>query len=138
MRIGGKLGPMSGDPLDIKVTVKGVINNMMQTWPQIEGNLQVSCGDTVWLECNGIDIIVSSNRTQALGSDIFTNFGINLEGKKVIVVKSIQHFYAAFGPIASEVIYMAAPGAVAPIMTEIPYTRVDLHKYPWVDDPFAE
>lgn len=138
LRVGGKIGPMSGDPLDLTVMVKGVIDDMMQTWPQLEGYILSPCGDSVWLECNGIDIILSSNRSQTLGTDVFTNFGINLDEKKVIVVKSIQHFYAAYGPIASEVIYMAAPGAVAPLMTEIPYTRVDLHKYPWVDDPFAE
>ena len=138
LRVGGKIGPMSGDPLDLTVTVKGMIDDMNQTWPQLEGYILSPCGDTVWLECNGIDIIVNSKRSQTLGTDVFTNFGINLDEKKVIVVKSIQHFYAAFGPIASEVIYMAAPGAVAPLMTEIPYTRVDLHKYPWVDDPFAE
>ena len=137
LRLGGKVGPMSGDPLDLNVTVKGVIDNMMQTWPQLEGYLRIPCGDTVWLECAGIDIIVNSKRTQTLGTDIFTNFGINLDEKKVIVVKSTQHFYAAFGPIASEVIYMAAPGAIAPLFTEIPFTRVDLHKYPWVDDPFG-
>lgn len=138
LRVGGKVGPMSGDPLDLTVTVKGVIDDMTQTWPQLEGYLQIPCGDTVWLECDGIDIIVNSKRTQSFGTDIFTNFGINLDEKKVIVVKSTQHFYAAYGPIASEVIYMAAPGAIAPIFTDIPYTQVDTNKYPWIDDPFTE
>lgn len=138
LRIGGKVGPMSGDPLDLTVTVKGVIEDMMQTWPQLEGYLQIPCGDTVWLECEGIDIIMNSKRTQTFGTDVFTNFGIDLDEKKVIVVKSTQHFYAAYGPIASEVLYMAAPGAIAAIFTDIPYTRVDMNKYPWIDDPFAQ
>ncbi|MEM6528939.1 MAG: M81 family metallopeptidase [Chloroflexota bacterium] len=137
LRLGGKIGTMSGDPLDLTVTVRGIIDDMTQTWPQIEGAIQSHCGDTVWLECDGIDIIVNSTRSQVLGTDAFTNFGINLDEKKVIVVKSTQHFYAAFGPIASEVIYMAAPGAIAPIFTDIPYTRVDTNKYPFVDDPFS-
>lgn len=138
LRVGGKVGPMSGDPLDLTVTVKGVIEDMTQTWPQLEGYLQIPCGDTVWLDCNGIDVIVNSKRTQTFGTDVFTNFGIDLDQKKVIVVKSTQHFYAAYGPFASEVIYMAAPGAIAPIFTDIPYERVDMNKYPWIDDPFAE
>lgn len=137
LRLGGKVGTTSGDPLDLTVKVKGIIDDMTQTWPQLEGAILSECGDTVWLECDGIDIIVNSTRTQVLGTDAFTNFGINLDEKKVIVVKSTQHFYAAFGSIASEVIYMAAPGAVAPIFTDIPYTRVDTNKYPFVDDPFA-
>ena len=40
-------------------------------------------------------------------------------------------------PIADKIIYMAGPGAIPPLFTEIPYQRVDLNKYPWVDDPFA-
>ena len=73
-----------------------------------------------------------------LGPDVFTNFGIDVASKRLLVVKSTQHFYAGFAPIASKIIYMAAPGAIAPIMKEIPFTRVDLNKYPWVDDPLGK
>lgn len=49
-----------------------------------------------------------------------------------------QHFYSAFAPMASEVIYMAAPGAVPPIMQQIPYQRMRTdNKFPWVEDPFS-
>ncbi len=56
----------------------------------------------------------------------------------MVVVKSIQHFYAAFAPVAAEVVYMAAPGAVAPLMEQIPLVRADLRKYPWVEAPFGD
>jgi microcystin degradation protein MlrC len=139
VRLGGKLGPMSGDPLDLTVTVKGVIPNMIQHWPQQGGApLPRSCGDSVALTCNGIDIIVNNKRGQVFSPEVFTNFGIDVGQKQLLVVKSTQHFYAGFAPIASEIIYTAAPGAIAPIMEQIPFTRVDLHKYPWIDDPFAE
>ena len=53
-------------------------------------------------------------------------------------MKSAQHFYGAFAPMASEVIYMAAPGAVPPIMQQIQYQRMRTdNKYPWVENPFA-
>ena len=32
LRLGGKMGPMSGDPLDLRVTVIGVIPDMKQQW----------------------------------------------------------------------------------------------------------
>jgi microcystin degradation protein MlrC len=139
LRLGGKMGPMSGDPLDLTVTVTGIINDMIQHWPQQDGAAHPSrCGDSVALHCNGIDIIVNSKRCQVLSPEVFTNFGLDVAQKRLLVVKSTQHFYAGFAPIASEIIYAAAPGAIAPIMTEIPFTRVNLHKYPWVDDPFQE
>jgi len=139
VRLGGKMGPMSGDPLDLTVTVTGIIDRMTQRWPQQDSEPVIGqCGDAVALHCQGIDIIVNNKRTQVLGPDVFTNFGIDVASKRLLVVKSTQHFYAGFAPIASKIIYMAAPGAIAPIMKEIPFTRVDLNKYPWVDDPLGK
>lgn len=137
LRLGGKMGPASGDPLDLKVTVAGIVEDMYQSWPQQGEPMRIPCGDSVWLQCEGIDIIVSSKRGQPMSPDVFTNFGIDATRKRILVVKSAQHFYAGFSPIASKIIYMAAPGAVAPRYTEIPFTRVDLNKYPWVEDPFG-
>jgi microcystin degradation protein MlrC len=138
VRLGGKMGPMSGDPLDLTVTVTGIIPDMIQHWPQQDGSaLPSRCGDSVALACNGIDIIVNSKRGQVFSPEVFSNFGIDVGQKRLLVVKSTQHFYAGFAPIASQILYMAAPGAITPIMEQIPYTRVDLHKYPWVDDPLA-
>ena len=138
IRLGGKMGPMSGDPLDLKVTVTKIIEDMKQHWPQTEGTLEIPCGDSVALHCQGIDIIVNSNRGQVLSPDVFSNFGIDPKQKQLLIVKSTQHFYAGFAPIASEVIYMAGPGAIPPLFKEIPYQRADLNKYPWVDDPFVQ
>ena len=137
LRLGGKMGPMSGDPLDLDVTVRGLIENMDQFWTQSDGKLGIPCGDSAALHCRGIDIIVNSERCQVLSPTVFSNFGIDPQSKRLLVVKSTQHFYAGFAPIAAKIIYMAGPGAIPPRFTEIPYQRVDLRKYPWLDDPFA-
>lgn len=136
IRLGGKMGPMSGDPLDLTVTVTAIAEKMSQRWPQ-QGNEPTihQCGDSVALHCQGIDIIVNSKRGQVFSPDVFSNLGVDVLNKKIIVVKSTQHFYAGYAPIASEIVYMGAPGAITPNMKVIPYTRVDLNKYPWVDDP---
>ena len=110
---------------------------MIQEWPQQGEPLRIPCGTAVCRHCNGIDIIVNTKRVQVFGPMVFTNFGIDLSQKQLLVVKSNQHFYAGFEPVASAILYMASPGSVAPRFTEIPYTRVDLHKFPWVENPFA-
>ena len=138
VRLGGKMGPTSGDPLDLTVKVVGVIKEMIQHWPQQGGEaLLVPCGDSVALHCNGIDIIVNSRRTQVLSPDVFSNFGIDPTQKRLLVVKSTQHFYAGFFPLEGEIIYMAGPGAIAPHFVEIPYQRANLDKYPWLADPLG-
>lgn len=136
VRLGGKMGVSSGKPLDLDVKVTGIIKNMTQRWPQESEDLIIQCGDSVALNVEGIDIIVNSKRSQVFSPDVFSNFGIDVCKKQVLIVKSIQHFYAGFEPIASEIIYMATQGAVAPLMKDIPFEKADLNKYPWIDNPF--
>lgn len=136
LRLGGKMGPASGDPLDVEAEVIGIQPGLVQLWPQTEGDLVTPCGDAVALRIGGVDVIVNDKRGQVLGPQVFSSFGLDPKSYRVLVVKSTQHFYAGFSPIASEVLYMGAPGAVAPIMTGIPLERADLHKYPWVEAPF--
>ena len=63
--------------------------------------------------------------------------GITLHDKQVVVVKSMQHFYAGFAPVAGAVRYVAAPGAVPPEFGDIPYTKRTAPYWPKVEDPFA-
>ena len=95
-------------------------------------------GDVVALRCGGIDIVVSSERCPCFSPAIFSDLGIDPKRKRLLIPKSNQHFYNAFAPIAGEVIYMAAPGAVPPDPRQIRYRRLDTTRlYPWADDPLA-
>lgn len=139
LRLGGKMGPTSGDPLDLTVHVKGLVRDLVQRWPQAEGHADVHCGDSALLSCAGIDITVISIRHQAFGTELFTAFGVDPTGYRIVVVKSINHFNAAYGPIASEVVYTSPPGALTFDPREVPYTHARTsERYPWVTDPWIE
>ena len=139
VRLGGKMGIASGTPLDLTVTVKGLCKNMTQDWPQGEGKpIIIDCGDAAALSCKGIDIVVNSIRSQTFGTDVFYKLGIDPTNKRLLVVKSTQHFYAGFAPIAGDIIYMAGPGALVMRVSEVAYQRVDRQQYPWVKDPLSE
>lgn len=133
LRLGGKCGPMSGDPLDLKVTVRGLASGLVQHF----GSLPAPLGETVWLECQGIDIVINDMRTQTFHPEAFTGLGIDLASKKIVCVKSSQHFYAGFAPVASEVIHVATPGSITPDYASIPYTKRAPNYWPKVEDPFA-
>lgn len=96
-------------------------------------------GDVVALRCGDIDVVVSSERCPCLDPSIFTDLGIDPTSKRLLIPKSFQHFYAAFAPIAAQVIYMTAPGAVPPDPRRIEFRHVDTTRlYPWVEDPLAQ
>ena len=134
LRIGGKCGPISGDPVDLTVTVRRIIENARQSF----GTAQSPMGDAVWIEAEGLDLVLNTVRTQTFNPDAFTQFGIDLDDKKAVIVKSSQHFHAGFAPIASEVIYLATPGAITPDFANIPFQRVAVPFWPKVEDPWAE
>lgn len=137
VRLGGKLGVSSGDPLDIEVTVTAARENYAHEFPQQSGDpIQYSVGNVVALRSGTIDIVVGSERCQCFSPAIFTDLGIDPRRKRMLVVKSYQHFHAAFAPIAAEVIYMSAPGAVPADPRKLAYGRLRTDRlYPWLDDP---
>lgn len=139
LRLGGKMGPMSGDPLDLTVEVTAIIPDLTQEFPQPGSEpISLPCGNAVALHCEGIDIVVNSLRGQVFNPQVFTKSGIDVTQKRLLVVKSTQHFYAGFSPIAEKIIYMGAGGALQPDYPQLPYINNHSHKYPWVDDPLAD
>jgi microcystin degradation protein MlrC len=121
LRIGGKISPLSGDPLDLEVTVKSLNPNLIQTG--LSGT-PTPMGDCALVEANGIEILLCTLRNQAMGTDLFTLAGCDLPNKKIVVVKSSQHFHASYSKIARHVIYADAPGSVARDLNTLPYRKV--------------
>ena len=95
-------------------------------------------GDAAALRIGGIDIVVASKRNQARSPDVFTELGIDPLTKKIIVVKSRNHFRAEFEKIAAEIHYLAAEGALTSDYTKVPYTRIQRPKWPLDPDAHAE
>lgn len=133
LRLGGKCGPMSGRPLDLRVTVRSLAGGLTQRF----GELAAPLGQMAWIEADGVDIVVNDTRTQTFHPEAFTGLGIDLSAKRAVCVKSSQHFHAGFAPIASEVIHVATPGSITPDYGNIPYTRRAPNYWPKIEDPFA-
>lgn len=133
LRIGGKSGPASAQPLDVVATVKAVAEAHDQAGL---GTSRVLMGTSVWIEVCGVDVVLNSVRTQIFSPDAFTGLGIELSRKRLVVVKSSQHFQTRFGPIASKVIRAASPGAIQMDFAGLHYVKKrDLNFYPRVPDP---
>jgi microcystin degradation protein MlrC len=139
LRIGGKLGPASGDPVDALVTVKGLARDAYQPF----GKAMTPMGNMAWLRIGerdeeAIDIVVNDYRTQAFSPPCFTAVGIDISKCRGLIVKSTQHFHAGFLPVADEILYVSAPGSGSMDMKALPYTRVTRPVWPRVADPHAK
>jgi len=56
---------------------------------------------------------------------------------RLVVVKSSQHFYNAFAPLARAVLYIGGPGAIAFDFAALPYARIARPKWPLDADPWG-
>lgn len=131
LRLGGKTGPVSGDPLDVKVKVLKLTSDAKQTFGQTVDVM----GDAAAIRIEhpnskNVDIVVNGFRTQAFGVDMFTSVGIDPTKKKIVVVKSSQHFHAAYAPIAKQVLYIGGPGCIATDFKTFDFKRVQRPIWP--------
>lgn len=131
LRFGGKSCDKAGGPVDALVKVKHIQQNAEQRF----GDSIVPLGDAVCIELAGIDIILNTNRAQAFSPDLFTNLGIDPLQKKILLVKSTNHFHGAFSKIAKHIIYVdcGAPYPSDPITNG--YTKLKRPLWPIVENP---
>jgi microcystin degradation protein MlrC len=130
LRFGGKIGPASGTPIDATAEVLALKRDCWQSF----GPTQVPLGDCAAIRVGGVEVVLIEKRTQALGLELFSNLGIHPRGRRILVVKSTNHFMAAFGPIAHKVLYVESDGPLDRNYARIPYTRVARPIWPLDDE----
>lgn len=135
LRFGGKCGPDAGEPIDARVKVMKIAAEGWQSF----GRSRVTLGPAAVVRIDGteVDIILNTNRTQTFEPDIFSNLGIDPMGKDVLLVKSTNHFYAGFEPIAAGIVYVAAPSFYPSDPRTTAYRKVVRPYWPKVENPFA-
>lgn len=134
LRIGGKVGPLSGKPVDLTVRVLRFLPEASVSF----GAGRQTIGAAALVDAGGIHIVLNSTRTQTFHPDAFTQFGISMEDYRTVVVKSAQHFYAGFATVSDSIHYVVAPGTVSPDFTTIELPKAGRPLWPQVADPFAE
>ncbi len=126
LRIGGKVGPASGAPLDVDAEVLAVSPDAYQSWAGTRMKLGAACG----LRIGRLQVVVSSVRDQAYSPDLFTNLGIDPSRQRIVAVKSAQHFMAGFAPIARDVVLVSGGGPLEGDFRRIPYRHILRPKWP--------
>lgn len=130
--IGGRFGKYSGEPVTTKARIMKVRKRHVQSG--LAGSTS-SVGTAAWIRFQGIDLVLTSIRAQPFNPDVFTGLGIELGERRVIVVKSMEHFAAGFGPISSQILYVDSPGALSQDFGNIPYSKRPEDFWPRISEP---
>ena len=125
LAIGGKTDPrLGGGPLLLTGEVTHLSNGRFVAYGPMGGGLERDYGPSMVFRVGGIDIICISNNGQAVDLGQFTSLGIDPTRYSTVCVKSMQHFRAAFEPIAREVILVDTGALCSPQYTPGLYRNV--------------
>ncbi len=123
LALGGKLTP-GQHPYDAVFTVEKLAEGKFPANGPMGKGRMTDLGKMAQLRVNGVRVVVSSVRVQALDQDYFRQVGIEPARQKILVLKSSNHYRADFEPISSAIFQVAAPAAMLDDPAQIPYTNL--------------
>ncbi len=137
LALGGKNDPgFGGGPLTLTGEVIHLSDGRFRGDGPMLGGLDRSFGTTAVFRVQGIDILVVTEREQMLDRQQLKAFGIDPAAQRVLALKSMQHFRAAFEPLAARVIVCDSGALATPQSSRKPYAKV--RRPIWPLDPAAE
>jgi microcystin degradation protein MlrC len=137
LTLGGKIDPaMGGGPLSLFGEVTCLTNGRFIAYGPMGGGIERNFGPSMVFRVGGIDIIVITNNGQAVDLAQFTSLGVDPTRYRTVSVKSMQHFRAAFEPIAREVILVDTGALCSEIYTPELFTKV--RRPIWPLDPLSQ
>lgn len=81
-------------------------------------------GPMALLRRDGVSIVLASKKVQAADQAMFRCLGVEPARQSILALKSSVHFRADFGPIAAEVLVVAAPGPMPADPAVLPWTKL--------------
>ena len=132
--LGGKTdSAMGGGPLTLTGEVTHLTTGRFIAHGPMGGGVERDYGPSMVFRVGGIDIIVITNNGQAVDLGQFTSLGLDPTRYRTVAVKSMQHFRAAFEPIARQVVLVDTGSLCSEIYTPELFTRV--RRPVWPLDP---
>ncbi len=129
--IGGKGDPaFGGGPLSVTGVIRTLSDGDYIGDGPIQGGLSHSFGPTAVLDLDGIEVLVVTEAQQMVDLQQLRAFGIEPTARRVLALKSMQHFRAAFEPIAGRVIVCDAGALATPKAERRPYIRAPRPLWP--------
>ena len=139
VELGGHTDESMGKPIKARAVVKMLSDGTFKNDGPMNAGVETQMGPTAVLRIGGIDVVTISSRVQMIDLQVFLSQGIDPTTKSVLVVKSVQHFRAAYGPIAREIVLVDSGGICSPDISRLKFKKLRRPIWPLdgVNDPYA-
>ncbi len=137
--LGGHTDASMGAPVKARAVVRMLSDGIFRNDGPMNAGVETAMGATAVLRIGGIDVVTISSRIQTIDLQVFLSQGIDPTAKSVVVVKSVQHFRAAYAPIAREIVLVDSGGICSPDIARLKFTKLRRPIWPLdgVNDPYA-
>lgn len=140
LRLGGHHDPAFGAPLAVRAQVVSLSDGDFVNDGPMQRGVRMSMGPTAVLRVGGVEVVTVSSRLQTTDLQVFLSQGIDPRRCRVLVVKSVQHFRAAYAPIAGDIIVVDSGALCSPDVRRFAYTKLRRPVFPLddVEAPFPQ
>lgn len=139
VELGGHTDESMGKPVKARAVVRMLSDGVFKNDGPMNAGVESNMGPTAVLRIGGIDVITISNRIQTIDLQTFLSQGIDPRARDVLVVKSVQHFRAAYAPIAREIVLVDSGGICSPDIMRLKFTKLRRPIWPFdgINEPYA-
>jgi microcystin degradation protein MlrC len=124
LRLGARTGTVGETPLEARCTVLALGDGRFTgTGPFYRGG-RFDLGRMALLDAGGVHIAVASRKQQAADQAMFRHLRAEPADYAVLALKSSVHFRADFGPLASRILVVEAPGPNIADPARLPFRRL--------------
>ncbi len=134
LRIGGKYEPHSGPSLDVEAEV---LHLARDSWQGHIGDEKIRIGDVAVVRVAGIEVLLTTLRTNLFSLDLMSRHGIVYETKQVVSIKNLYKQKDLFAPISRKQLFVATPGTSNPDWSALPFERLPRPIWPLDEDPLG-
>jgi microcystin degradation protein MlrC len=129
LSVGGKVDSFHGRPVQVSGTVRSIHDGDFVTSTPFNAGLQRR-GTTVVFVCDGIEIILTSNRAHSFEPNTFRSVGIEPTLRRILVAKSELQHRAGLAGVGKTFIDVDTPGLSTPVLGRLPYRKIRRPVFP--------
>jgi microcystin degradation protein MlrC len=124
LSLGARAGTPGETPLEARFRVLALGDGRFTGTGPFYRGARFELGPMTLLELGGVHVAVASRKQQAADRAMFRHLRAEPADYAVLALKSSVHFRADFGPIASRVLVVEAPGPNVADPARLPFTKL--------------
>ncbi|MHB8689366.1 MAG: M81 family metallopeptidase [Aggregatilineales bacterium] len=130
IRLGAKADHLYGTPILAAATIRSLSDGRFRyAGPMLQGFAD-DLGPMACLRIAGVDVVVSSKRSQVIDGEPFAINGVDVRTYRIVGLKSNHHFRAWYKNIATAIVSTDPPGGSSVQVETHPYTRIQRPIWP--------